>query len=110
MREFIQTAKIHEIFSRIFTIYGLNPRLIPESPSDFSGNTPEPLVKREHPSQDPYSPDCTQLVPSGTLYEIESFNDSLRRLKYLSKVRWVGGTSVNFISHTYISVRYKRLI
>jgi len=39
MREFIQTAKIHEIFSRIFTIYGINPRLKPVSPSDCSGNT-----------------------------------------------------------------------
>lgn len=81
MREFIQTAKIHEIFSRIFTIYGLNPRLIPDSLSDCSGNTPEPLVKREDPSQDPYSPLCTCLVPFGNLYEIESLNDSLRILK-----------------------------
>lgn len=96
MREFIQTAKIHEIFSRIFTIYGINPRLIPESPSDFSGNTPEPLVKREDPSQDPYSPLCTQMVPQGELFEVESFNDSLRRLKHLRTVRQIGGPSVYF--------------
>jgi hypothetical protein len=94
MREFIQTAKIHEIFSRIFTIYGINPRLRPESPSDFSGNTPEPLVKRDSPSLDPYSPFCTQLVPFGELYEIESSNDSLRRLKLLSPVRRIQGPSM----------------
>jgi hypothetical protein len=39
MREFIQAAKIHEIFSRIFLVYGINPRQKPVSPSDCSGNT-----------------------------------------------------------------------
>jgi hypothetical protein len=103
MREFIQTAKIHEIFSRIFTIYGFNPRLKPESPMDFSGNTPEPLVKRESPSQDPNSPLCTELVPLGTVREIESFNDSLRLLKQQWTVRMVQDPSEYFTSHKLFS-------
>lgn len=110
MREFIQTAKIHEIFSQIFTVFDINPRLVPESPSDFSGNTPEPLVKREHPSQDPNSPQCTQIVPVGTLYEVETFNDSLRKLKYLRTPKWIGYPSVNFTSNACFSDRYPKVI
>lgn len=45
MREFIQVAKYHEIFSRVFGAFRLDPRQKADSAKADSGNTPVELAQ-----------------------------------------------------------------
>jgi hypothetical protein len=45
MREFIECAKIHEVFSNVFSAFGVNPRRITGSISIYYGNNPLLSVK-----------------------------------------------------------------
>jgi hypothetical protein len=45
MREFIECAKIHEIFSNVFSAFGVNPRRITDGTSIYYGNNPLLSVK-----------------------------------------------------------------
>jgi hypothetical protein len=45
MREFIECAKIHEIYSNVFSAFGVNPRRVTDSTSIYYGNNPLSSVK-----------------------------------------------------------------
>jgi hypothetical protein len=101
MREFIQTAKIHDIFTTVFRAFKLNPRSISGIARDCSGNTPYPDLNQSLSSYSPLPVELS-LVPIREPLFGDIMVDALRRLKQGWVVTRVEQSPVYFTSRSFV--------
>lgn len=102
MKEFIECAKIHEIFSHVFSAFGVNPRRITDITSLYYGNTPSVSVQGYDSSSMQTIPKFLSLVAlEDSPRTVEVRNESLRSFILGLRVKRVVSIPEFFNSHRF---------